>query len=152
MRHGPAEGSAPSGRDFDRALSEAGRHITSSVARELLRRGEIPGRIFSSPLLRAVQTGEIVAAALGGSVEVLETLAPTEAAPDLAGALHSGSAERVLVVGHAPDVSFLVSSLVGRPPGGFEPAMVVAVDVAPTGLREVATGVERFVIRPSALA
>src|ERR1051325_10335897 len=98
MRHGPAEDAAPSGRDFDRSLSESGRARTTAVARELERRDERPVRILSSPLRRAVQTADIVAGVLGGSVEVRSELAPSEAAPDILSELLRGGAARVLVV------------------------------------------------------
>src|SRR6185436_9376094 len=103
MRHGPAEGSSPSGRDFDRALSENGRAETARVARELERRGERIDRILSSPLVRAVQTAEIVRSALGGKLEIRDELAPSESAPDIVRDLPTEGAERVLIVGHAPD-------------------------------------------------
>ena len=144
MRHGPAEDSSPSGRDFDRSLSAHGRTRTKLVARELEKLGERPARIISSPLRRAVQTADIVAGVLGGTVEFSEQLAPSEAAPDIVREL-AGSAASVLVVGHAPDVSILVVELIGKTIG-FEPAMVVAVDIVPD--RPAA---ECFVLRPSAL-
>jgi phosphohistidine phosphatase len=119
-----------------------------AVARELERKGERPVRILASPLRRAVQTADIVAAVLGGAVEVRGELAPSEAAPDIVNELMGGDDERVLVVGHAPDVSILAAELLGE--GGrshsFEPGMVVAVDLTPG--RPAA---EHFVIRPSAL-
>jgi phosphohistidine phosphatase len=145
MRHGPAEGSSPSGRDFDRALSENGRAETSRIARELQRRGERIDRILSSPLVRARETAEIVRGALGGKLEIREELAPSEASPDILRDLPTRSAEHVMLVGHAPDVSILVMELLGHGRHAFEPAMVVAVDFGAAG------ATESFVIRPSTL-
>jgi phosphohistidine phosphatase len=149
MRHGPAEESSPSGRDYDRPLSEAGRARTSAVAHELERRGERPQRIFSSPLVRARQTAEIVARVLGVAVDIRDELAPSEAAPDIMQEFTEAALERVLLVGHAPDVSILVADLIGARghAPGFEPAMVVAIDKSPG-----AGCTEGFVIRPSALS
>jgi phosphohistidine phosphatase len=144
MRHGPAESSSPSGRDFDRALSDVGRKETVRVARELERRGERPERILSSPLVRAVQTSEIVRSVAGGALEIRGELAPSEAAPDIL--MELTGAERVMLVGHAPDVSILVMDLLGHGRHGFEPAMVVAMDISAPG-----SAAECFVIRPSAL-
>lgn len=146
MRHGPAEESSRSGRDFDRELSAAGRARTEAVALELGRRRETPARIISSPLVRALQTADIVRSVLGGSIEVRDELAPSEAAPGIVGELlRAGSS--ALLVGHAPDVSLLVTELLGRPWSGFEPAMVVALDVSDVSSRRGAA--EAFVIRPS---
>jgi phosphohistidine phosphatase len=148
MRHGPAEDSAPSGRDYDRPLSEAGRARTTAVARELERLGERPQRIFSSPLVRARQTADIVARVLGCAIEIRDELAPSEAAPDILREVNGPSLERILLVGHAPDVSILTAELIGRrgQPPGFEPAMIVAIDIAADRTTE------SFVIRPSALS
>lgn len=148
MRHGPAENSAPSGSDGDRPLSDAGRARTTAVARELERLGERPQRIFSSPLVRAHQTAEIVARVLGCAIEVRNELAPSESAPDILREVEATSLERVLCVGHAPDVSILTAELIGKAgqAPGFEPAMVVAIDIAADR-----TSTESFVIRPSVL-
>src|SRR5215207_5369 len=62
MRHGPAEDSSPTGRDGDRALTPDGRERTRAVARALIAENEAPLTIVSSPLVRALQTAEIVAA------------------------------------------------------------------------------------------
>ena len=152
MRHGPAEDSAPSGRDYDRVLSEAGHARTMAVARELQRLGERPQRVFSSPLVRAHQTAELVARVLGCSVEVRDELAPSESAPDILRDVEEASLERVLLVGHAPDVSILVAEIIGKRghAPGFEPAMVVAIDISGTDADRKSS--EAFVIRPSALA
>ena len=74
-RHGPAEDDAPSGLDGDRVLSEAGRKRVRSVAKTLVDLDEAPLRIISSPLVRAVQTAEIIAIVTklderGGVVEI----------------------------------------------------------------------------------
>lgn len=144
MRHGPAEASSPSGGDFDRSLSEEGRARTARVANELDRRGERPQRIWSSPLVRARQTAEIVSEVVGGNIEIRDELAPSEAARDLIREPSLRRAASILLVGHAPDVSLLVMDLLGHGRHAFEPAMVVAVDIDGAG-----AATEAFVIRPS---
>ena len=81
MRHGPAEDQAASGIDEDRALSTPGRERVRAVAKILTAEGEEPAQVVTSPLVRAVQTAEIVAIATklsdrGGTVTVLRDLAP----------------------------------------------------------------------------
>jgi phosphohistidine phosphatase len=142
MRHGPAEESAPSGRDFDRPLSAKGRLRTEAVARELIRRGATPIRILSSPLVRARQTAEIVAAALGRGtvVEIREELAPSEDTPNLVAELTRDGTPQALLVGHAPDVAVLTELLTSQHVSSFAPATVMALSV------EARRGTRVFVI------
>src|SRR6478736_9710352 len=86
MRHGPAVDDAPSGRDDDRELTASGRRRVRAVAQALLEAGELPRVILSSPLVRALQTAEIVCAVGGldgparssaeASVQIHRGLAP----------------------------------------------------------------------------
>jgi phosphohistidine phosphatase len=63
MRHGHAVDVAPGVGDAGRWLSKRGRKVTRKVARLLCdRRRRTPLTIWTSPLVRAVQTAEIVAA------------------------------------------------------------------------------------------
>jgi phosphohistidine phosphatase len=148
MRHGPAAAASATGRDFDRALTLAGREETERVARELVRRGEAPDVILVSPLRRAQETAAIVAEALSSPVEPVthEQLAPGEDARGLVRSLVDSSTSAVLLVAHEPDVSDLASALLGTTVGGFEAAMIVAVDLEPGRAQR------RFVLRPSELA
>jgi phosphohistidine phosphatase len=134
MRHGPAEESAPSGRDFDRSLSAPGRKRATAAAEELRRRGEHPERIISSPLVRAVQTARLVASVFGvAQTDVREELAPAEDAFELVQELLAGPAESVLLVSHAPDVSLLAERLLaksGKRVGAFSPATIAALELA----------------------
>src|SRR5262245_36571238 len=117
MRHGPAEDESASGRDFDRALTPAGRERVMSVARALVQADEAPASIVSSPLVRALQTAEIVAAATkladrGGNVETRREIAPGGAAIPLIEELRREKRRRVMLVGHEPDLSSLVFRMV----------------------------------------
>jgi len=147
MRHGPAEDNSPTGRDGDRALTPDGRERTRAVARALFTEGEAPLTIISSPLVRALQTAEIVAAvtelekrvreskATGGApgaVEIRREMAPGGDAVGLVLELARSGRKRVMVVGHEPDLSMLVSRLVNRhPEQGMLKSMVVGVKIEP---------------------
>jgi phosphohistidine phosphatase len=138
MRHGPAEDHAESGADSDRALTAAGRERVRAVAKLLVDSEETPLTIVTSPLVRAVQTAEIVAMVtrLGerdGSVEVRRDIAPGGNALRLVLQLASDERRRVMLVGHEPDLSGLVAALVGRFGRGFDKAMVVGVQVPAQG-------------------
>lgn len=151
MRHGPAEEQSPSGQDSDRALSPAGRERVRSVAKALVEIDEAPAWIVTSPLVRAIQTAEIVAIVSklgekGGSVEVWRELAPGGDGAPLVKRLASDGRRRVMVVGHEPDLSALASSLVGSFGRPFEKAMVVGLGTAAAGRSRT-----RFVLEPKSL-
>ncbi|MBX3224521.1 MAG: histidine phosphatase family protein [Labilithrix sp.] len=145
MRHGPAEDNSPTGRDGDRALTPEGRERTRAVARALLAEGEVPLTIVASPLVRALQTAEIVAAVTdlerrvreakdaggaSGAVEIRREMAPGGDALGLVLELARSGRKRAMVVGHEPDLSMLVSRLVNRhPEQGMLKSMVVGVKV-----------------------
>ncbi len=171
MRHGPAQDDAPSGRDADRALTPAGRDRVAAIAKSMIAEGEVPFTILSSPLVRAVETAEIVAevthlsrrarddkkaqrAGATGEVEIRRELGMgTEKLALLAELVRAGR-KRVMIVGHEPDLSMLVMSLVGKDlPGGMGKGMVVGVkltaDPRVAGLEFRST--LRFILDPKAL-
>jgi phosphohistidine phosphatase len=152
VRLGPAEEAAPSGIDADRALTPAGRDRVRSVAKELAAAGEEPLHIATSPLVRAVQTAEIVAITTklsdrGGSVEVRREVGPGGDSVKLAYRLAEEGAERVLLVGHEPDLSALLATLLGDFSRSMEKAMVVAIHPVAAGARPKL----RFVLDPMLL-
>jgi phosphohistidine phosphatase len=157
MRHGPAEDHAPTGRDFDRKLTPAGRARTELVARELARREEEPKRIVSSPLARTIETAEVVIRALklDLAAESSEELAPGGNALALVRQLAAAGARRVMLVGHEPDVSRLAASLLPDWSHGFDKAMVVGLKIDRASLAGPAKGENvarlRFVVEPKQL-
>jgi phosphohistidine phosphatase len=152
MRHGPAEDNAASGVDADRALTAAGRDRVRGVAKALVAAGEEPLGIVTSPLVRAVQTAEIVAVVTklgerGGNVEVHREMAPGGDALKLAYRLAADGAKRVMLVGHEPDLSSLVGTMLGQFSRPFEKAMVVCIQPVAKGERPKL----RFVLDPKLL-
>jgi phosphohistidine phosphatase len=116
LRHGAAEDRGPLWPDDEtRPLTADGRAKTREVAAGLKQLGVAPGAIYTSPLVRARQTAEIVARELGLAERLRETahLAPGGTADGLLGAIaaETPGAASVLVVGHEPDLGLLVSRL-----------------------------------------
>lgn len=153
MRHGPAEAAAHSGLDADRALTASGRDRVARVAKALLDAHEEPLHVFTSPLVRAVQTAEIVSivtqlSSRDGMVSCRHELAPNGKGAQLARSLSSQGKRQVMVVGHEPDLSELLSTILGmsfdRP---FEKGMVVGIHVPPND----GPGRLRFVLEPKGL-
>lgn len=114
LRHAHAEESDGSMADADRQLTEKGVRHTRRMTR-LLKLLEIePERLFSSPLIRAQQTAQIVGAGLGIAVETRHELSPGFNRAALEGMLREFGADgSVMIVGHEPDFSRVISDLVG---------------------------------------
>ncbi len=150
MRHGAAEDSATSGRDEDRALTSSGRDRVRDIARALLLADEAPYVIFSSPLVRALQTAEIVAATVktADAVQIRREIAPGGNARGFVRELAEKRRKRAMLVGHEPDLSDLVAQLAGAPPSqGMLKAMVVGISIAEGGETKL-----RFILDPKTMA
>ena len=132
LRHGEAEPSSPDG-DGGRALSDSGAARVHDLARTLAASGWSPDRVFTSPLKRARQTAEIVAAALPAPppLETLDELLPEGDPAALSACLQARArGERhVLLVSHMPLVSHLCGFLSGRTEA-FLPADLVRLECA----------------------
>lgn len=116
MRHGEAVAREESTDDSRRALTADGKRKMKEIARGLVRIGLALDAIVSSPLVRAVETAEIVARATEPAVPVeqADALGPgasTEAAVAFLGT--QGRRSRVLLVGHEPSLSALATRLIG---------------------------------------
>ena len=66
LRHGKAESTSATGRDFDRSLTGEGRDILRASARGMVALGVEIDLLVSSPLVRAVQTADELAPAFAG--------------------------------------------------------------------------------------
>jgi phosphohistidine phosphatase len=138
FRHGDAEPVRPGGPDGERQLSERGRDDVQAVARALSRAGVQPQAIFTSPLLRAGQTGQILAeqlaagerssAALLIAVEPVKGLGPGCRLGDVQALLADRALDRVMLVGHEPDVSMIVGDLIGGGSVRLQTSAVARVD------------------------
>jgi phosphohistidine phosphatase len=139
IRHGIALDGAPGLSDEDRFLTAEGRKKTRRVG-ELLRKqvGRLD-RILTSPLVRAVQTAEIVARELGcEDVRVSLSLSPGSPLSRVdAALLDAADAGRVALVGHEPAMSAIAAHLLGlnRFPRAFKKAGVCAVTLDAAGAK-----------------
>jgi phosphohistidine phosphatase len=115
IRHAEAGDDAP--RDEARALTARGRADARRLGRVLVRRGVRFTAIVTSPLVRAVQTAEIVAAATDyrGRMSVTDLLVPDGAAGDVVALLEKLAAEKsVALVAHEPILSEIAAVLTER--------------------------------------
>lgn len=108
MRHAQAEPMDPRHHDdAARPLTRAGKALHKKVAQALKRIGHVPHCILSSPKVRARQTAEITARALGLKQEPEQHAAlGDEYSPTiLLRLLRRFSGKTVVCVGHEPDLS-----------------------------------------------
>jgi phosphohistidine phosphatase len=113
VRHGIAE-DAPKkgGGDAARALTEEGKQKMKEAAEGFARLGISVDRILSSPLIRAKQTAEILAKALGMKVDEMEELGPGHTPEEVCSRISKMSKlKSVMLVGHEPNCSMLASYL-----------------------------------------
>ncbi len=114
LRHGDAVQS-PSLSDSDRPLSSFGKRQAAAVGAFLCASNVHIDRIFSSPLLRAVETAEIIGKALGvDGLERTEYLVPGTRKAQLFDLLNSHGLESILLAGHEPHLSQTVSLLLTK--------------------------------------
>ncbi len=131
LRHGIAEDAVPPMRDAERKLTEEGIREMEGVGRGLQALGLDFDQILTSPLVRARETAEIAARALGREdrLRVCPNLASGARFGDLQRALEDlPSRSRVLLVGHEPDLSTLISDLIGGGAVRMKKASLAMVD------------------------
>jgi phosphohistidine phosphatase len=115
LRHADAgDPFAWDGPDEDRPLSHKGERQAERVARLLHGMDPGPDAVISSPKLRAFQTARIVASEIGAEVVLSDRLGDGIGVDSLGDLLEeAGQPARPLLVGHDPDFSDTVSTLVG---------------------------------------
>ena len=107
------------------ALSDPHRNLTANGRRQAVALGDrlrwhdcVPTHLWASPLVRTIQTAELVASGLHSEllVEAMPALAPDGNPRDVVTALTAlPAASIVVVVGHEPGLSAVGALLVGQP-------------------------------------
>ncbi len=151
LRHADAgDPGAWGGDDAARPLSEKGLRQAERLGRHLgLARFE-PDLILSSPKVRAAQTAEIVAAALGRRVVIDDRLGEPFGLAEVAAMLDDHDApRRPVLVGHDPDFSEVLGGLVGAPTISMKKGAIARVDLAASVT--AGGGVLRWLLPPDLL-
>lgn len=138
------------GDDAERPLSAKGRRQAERLGRFLSERTFTTDVILTSPKTRAVQTAELVAAAIGARFETDHRLGGLLDLDLLTALVTDARATRVMVVGHDPDFSDLCASLSGAQDLPLKKGALARID-APLPLR-AATGLLRWLVPPDLLA
>jgi phosphohistidine phosphatase len=114
VRHAHAVDETPGLPDEARHLSVTGRMAAREIGRRLRWHDCTPTAIWTSPLVRAVMTAEIIAAAVewDGPVEAMRALAPDGVTREVLAAIAAHDpAGSILIVGHEPSLSALGGAL-----------------------------------------
>lgn len=107
LRHGIAEDPAPDKKDEDRGLTAEGHARMKQIARGLEAALPKAQAIYSSPLLRAVQTSLWVSKAYRSRVNINTTdaLAPGGTTKQFLALVKSIPERRAVIVGHEPNLT-----------------------------------------------
>lgn len=114
LRHGIAVESGTPGfeNDSDRPLTSEGESKMREIARGMRAMNESFDRVLSSPHLRARQTAEIFADDPGLEIEFTRLLEPQGNPERLIKAIAARADRSILLVGHQPFLSQLISVLI----------------------------------------
>lgn len=136
IRHAEAIDRGPALPDEYRSLTCRGRNRFRRVAETLKKNGIDPEIIVTSPLVRAVQTADILAEALrfAGELTLYPPLAGSFDLPHLREYLDSIAPVRELVlVGHEPDLGMIVGELLDQSPCSLKKGAVVTLKITSQG-------------------
>jgi phosphohistidine phosphatase len=135
VRHAEAISRTAEVPDAQRYLTPKGRLLFRKTARRLIRYGALPAFICTSPLVRAVQTAEILAGEIGFLgplvvMDMMDMLGPGFGRAELRSVISKcAGAEEIALVGHEPDLGDLVSSLLSlSEPRPLKKGEVVALE------------------------
>ena len=113
LRHGEADWPDWKKSDDERPLTDFGKKEMRDVAKFLARLNVRLNLIVTSPLPRASQTAEIAADYLKAKLRKDELLAPGFGMSELRTVLKRHQAKNLMLVGHEPDFTTVISGLTG---------------------------------------
>jgi len=134
VRHAIAAERGPDWPEDDkRPLTERGIARFTEAVVGLASIETVVDEIFTSPLVRAKQTADVLSAGLAGSpsVKLLESLAPGHASGDVVAQLaRTARRRRIALVGHEPGLGELAAHLIGAArPIAFRKGGVCRIDL-----------------------
>ena len=143
MRHGKSDWGAAHGEDHERPLAPRGERAARRMGKYLTAVDHVPDLVLTSSAVRARTTAELAAEAGRWQcpLHVFDALYAASPATVLDQVMEvAGDAQRLLVVGHEPTSSELVSLLVGGGAVRFPTAAVACVEIAGNGWTDLGEG------------
>jgi phosphohistidine phosphatase len=113
LRHGEADWPGWTKPDDERPLTDFGKKEMRQLGKFLNRLKVKPDLIVTSPLPRALQTAEIAAEQLKTKLRQDEALEPGFGISELSTVLKRHHSKLLMLVGHEPDFSSVISALTG---------------------------------------
>ena len=140
--------------DSERPLTSNGAARLRRAGRSLASLGVVFDLILTSPLVRALQTAEILADAQENRppIAVLDALSPGGAHAGVLAELekHARKARKIAIVGHAPGIGELAARLISaRRPLALKKGAIARIDVA--ALPTTEPGILRWLLPPKLL-
>jgi phosphohistidine phosphatase len=118
MRHAKSDRSDPGARDFDRPLTKRGREAVVPMAKWLRKKGFVPGRILSSPAVRARETALLLARELDiddSDIQWEQAIYDADL-KTLLRIIRGTTDTALLLIGHVPGLDDLLCHLSREPP------------------------------------
>jgi len=146
MRHAKSDWGAGFSDDHERPLTSRGVKAARRMGRLLTELGARPDLVVSSTAVRARTTVDLAveAGSWGCPVELTRSFYTEQAGEVLAEIVNGTAAGRLMVVGHEPTWSTLVSMLIGGGRLRLTTASVACVDFEVDRWRDVAPGTGRL--------
>lgn len=120
LRHGIAEPHGTRADDDARILTETGNRRMKQIGRGLEKLFPKAEVIYSSPLIRCVETAEWVEKAYGSSItfKTSDALKPDASIDDFRALIDGSEARRIICVGHEPNLSKTMLAMTKMSSGG----------------------------------
>ena len=132
VRHSIAESFSVDVKDFDRNLTEEGKAVINKVSTAWKNYIKDLDVILTSPLVRAVQTAEMISKNLQANPNIIKdnNLGTGSRTADLIDLINSLDYKNVMVVGHQPDLSIHLKNLCsnGSLNVDFQPATLAQIE------------------------
>jgi phosphohistidine phosphatase len=132
MRHAKSDWGVVSGGDHERVLARRGIKAARKVGRFLTKSGMTPDLVISSTAVRALSTAELAVEAGGWGCEIVARgelyASDPERVLDVIHEVQNGFG-RLLIAGHEPTWSTLVTWLIGGEKVGMPTAAVACLDL-----------------------
>jgi phosphohistidine phosphatase len=113
LRHGIAEPHGARADDDARILTKTGNRRMKQIGRGLAKRFPKADVIYSSPLIRCVETAEWVEKGYGSSItfKTSDALKPDATVDDFRALVDGSQARRIIFVGHEPNLTKMMLAM-----------------------------------------
>ena len=150
IRHGKAEPASLEKKDFDRELTKEGINIIKRSVGFWKNRIRSFDFIITSPFIRAVQTAEIISELMNYKTDLIKdsTLSPGSSTRSVIQFAKVLEGDNIAFVGHQPDMSYHISTLVCNSQLNLKFSPVSIAKVLFDGKPKPGKGILEFLLPP----